>query len=71
MRDVYLNSRFRQSSPLGQFFSGINIWILSSLERSFQLFELLSGERRSASTLLSLKWNAWLALSVGVITATT
>lgn len=68
---MYLNSRFRQSSPLGQFLSGINVWILSSLERSFQLFELLAGERRSASTLLSLKWNAWFALRVGVITATT
>jgi hypothetical protein len=52
---------------LSQFFSGVNIRVLSALESPFQFFQLFGRESGARATLFALQRNARLRFNIRIV----
>lgn len=65
MSDLY--SRLREFRPLGQLFSGVDVWVMCPFESLLQLLQLLSGEGGATASLLPLQGQVGLRIDVRAV----
>jgi len=62
--EPHLNTRFWQFRPLGELLPRVNIRIMSSLECSFQLIQLMGRKCSPASALFSFQLYSWFTFAI-------